>query len=51
MWVTSASASMPSSLRIAPKASETPTSVPPSSCMIRAIHEPTLPKPWTTNFD
>ena len=38
---------MPASLVIAPVASEAPTIFEPSCCMIRAAHEPTLPKPWT----
>jgi hypothetical protein len=39
----SAFASIPSSARIAPNASEAPTMVHPSCCMMRAAHEPTFP--------
>ena len=40
--------SMPSSLRIAPSALETPMIFTPSCWRIRAAQEPTLPKPCTT---
>ena len=44
----SASGSSPSSAWIAPWASETAITVQPSWAMMRAAHEPTLPKPWST---
>ena len=39
---------MPPSLRMAPVASETPITRQPSCWMMRAAHDPTLPKPWMT---